>query len=101
MGRNTNSDRPEALLVLGKDDPALWQITTHSGSSHTSAQDRNLDTEVVLRIDIQQNKPILSRTKNRTNKPHWQGTIIEFKTEAGLFASNAQDSRILQTDRPS
>src|SRR5439155_23802475 len=50
-------------------------ITSSTGSKSRIA-------EVILRIDIQQNKPVIIKNKTRTNKPHWQGTIIEFKTEA-------------------
>jgi DNA topoisomerase VI subunit B len=59
------------------------QITTHSEAAITSSTGaKSRIAEVVLRIDIQQNKPIIIKNKTRTNKPHWQGTIIEFKTEA-------------------
>ncbi len=59
------------------------QITTHSEAAITSSTgSKSRIAEVVLRIDIQQNKPVIVKNKNRTNKPHWQGTIIEFKTEA-------------------
>ena len=59
------------------------QITTHSEAAITSSTgSKSRIAEVILRIDIQQNKPIIIKNKTRTNKPHWQGTIIEFKTEA-------------------
>src|SRR5213080_808954 len=59
------------------------QITTHSEAAITSSTgSKSRIAEVILRIDIQQNKPVIIRNKTRTNKPHWQGTIIEFKTEA-------------------
>ncbi len=59
------------------------QITTHSEAriiSSTGLKDKI--TEVVLRIDIQQNKPIVLRDKPHSNKYRWRGTIIEFRTEA-------------------
>src|SRR6184192_678868 len=59
------------------------QITTHSEAAITSSTgSKSRIAEVILRIDIQQNKPVIIKNKTRTNKPHWQGTIIEFKTEA-------------------
>ncbi|OLD01286.1 MAG: DNA topoisomerase VI subunit B [Crenarchaeota archaeon 13_1_40CM_3_53_5] len=59
------------------------QVTTHSEAqivSSTGPKDRV--TEVILRIDIQQNKPIIMKNKTHPNKHHWRGTAIEFKTEA-------------------
>jgi DNA topoisomerase-6 subunit B len=59
------------------------QITTHSEAAIISSTgSKSRIAEVVLRIDIQQNKPVIVKNKTRTNKPRWQGTIIEFKTEA-------------------
>ncbi len=59
------------------------QITTHSEAAITSSTgSKSKIAEVILRIDIQQNKPVIIKNKTRTNKPRWQGTIIEFKTEA-------------------
>ncbi len=59
------------------------QITTHSEAriiSATSPKDKM--TEVVLKIDIQQNRPTVLVNKKHPNKHRWRGTIIEFRTEA-------------------
>ncbi len=59
------------------------QITTHSEARIVSSTSpREKVTEVILRIDIQKNKPIVLRTKQHSNKKRWRGTIIEIKTEA-------------------
>ena len=59
------------------------QITTHKEAQIVSSNNpKNKITEVALRTDIQQNKPIVLKKKARPNKTHWRGTIIEFKTEA-------------------
>ena len=59
------------------------QITTHSEAHITSSTTtKSRISEVALRIDIQQNKPIVVKRKNRTNRTHWKGAIIEFRTEA-------------------
>ncbi len=59
------------------------QITTHTEAQIISSNSsKSRITEVALRTDIQQNKPIVLKKKTRTNKTHWKGTIIEFKTEA-------------------
>ena len=59
------------------------QITTHSEAQIISSDNpRKRIAEVVLRIDIQQNKPIVLKNKTRPNKTHWRGTVIEFRTEA-------------------
>ena len=59
------------------------QITTHSEAKIISSNGpKNRITEVVLRIDIQQNKPIVLKNKTHPNKYRWRGTIIEFRTEA-------------------
>jgi len=59
------------------------QITTHSEAKIISSTGlKNKITEVALRIDIQQNRPIVLKSKSHTNKRHWRGAIIEFKTEA-------------------
>src|SRR3989475_11147548 len=59
------------------------QVTTNSEAqivSSTGPKDRI--TEVILRIDIHQNKSIIMKNKTHPNKHHWRGTAIEFKTEA-------------------
>lgn len=59
------------------------QITTHSEARILSCNNpKKRISEVVLRIDIQQNKPIVIRNKTLPNKNRWRGTIIEFRTEA-------------------
>jgi len=59
------------------------QITTHSEARILSSTGtKSKITEVVLTIDIQQNKPAVLKTKTHSNKHHWRGTIIEFRTEA-------------------
>src|SRR5438093_7204358 len=59
------------------------QITTHKEAQIISSNNpKNRITEVALRTDIQQNKPIVLKKKTVPNKTHWRGTIIEFKTEA-------------------
>ncbi len=59
------------------------QITTHKEAQIVSSNNpKNRITEVALRTDIQQNKPIVLKKKSKPNKTHWRGTIIEFKTEA-------------------
>ncbi len=67
------------------------QITTHSEAKIISSTGaKNRITEVVLRIDIQQNKPIVLRNKTHPNKNHWRGTIIEFRTEADYSRAMAK-----------
>src|SRR5215831_10240922 len=59
------------------------QITTHGEariSSATNAKQRI--TEVLLRTDIQHNKPVVLKKKTYPNGSRWRGTAIEFKTEA-------------------
>lgn len=59
------------------------QVTTHSEAQiESSTGGKEKITEVVLRIDIQQNKPIILKNKTHPNKHHWRGTTIEFRTEA-------------------
>ena len=59
------------------------QITTHSEAQVISSTNpKQRINEVLLRTDIQQNKPIVIKKKTRANATHWRGTIIEFKTEA-------------------
>ncbi len=67
----------------GKMAVLYGQITTHSEAQIISSNStKSRMTEVVLRIDIQHNKPIVLKKKTHTNKTHWRGTIIEFRTEA-------------------
>jgi len=58
------------------------QITTHSEAEIISSTAKGKIQQVVLRIDIQHNKPIVLKNKRHPNKHHWHGTIIEFRTEA-------------------
>ncbi len=59
------------------------QITTHKEAQIISSNNpKNRITEVALRTDIQQNKPIVLKKRTQPNKTHWRGTIIQFKTEA-------------------
>ena len=59
------------------------QITTHKEAQIISSNNpKNRITEVALRTDIQQNKPIVLKKRTMPNKTHWRGTIIQFKTEA-------------------
>ncbi len=59
------------------------QVTTHSEAQiESSTGGKERITEVVLQIDIQQNKPIILKNKTHPNKHHWRGTAIEFRTEA-------------------
>src|SRR5713226_6928385 len=59
------------------------QITTHSEATIiSSTSPKHRVAEIVLRMDIQQNRPIVLRKKKRANDSHWKGTIIEFTTEA-------------------
>lgn len=58
------------------------QITTHSEAEIISSTAKGKIQQVVLRIDIQHNKPIVLKNKRHANKHHWHGTIIEFRTEA-------------------
>jgi DNA topoisomerase-6 subunit B len=58
------------------------QITTHSEAEIVSSTAKGKIQQVVLRIDIEHNKPIILKNKRHANKHHWRGTIIEFRTEA-------------------
>jgi len=67
------------------------QITTHSEAQIISSTGpKSKIAEVILRIDIQHNKPIVIKNKRHTNKQHWRGTIIEFRTEADYTRAKAQ-----------
>jgi DNA topoisomerase-6 subunit B len=67
------------------------QITTHSEATIiSSTSTKHRITEVTLRMDIQQNKPIVIRKKKRANEHHWRGTIIEFTTEADYSRAMAK-----------
>ncbi len=67
------------------------QITTHSEAQIISSTgSKSKIAEVILRIDIQHNKPIVLKNKRHTNKQHWRGTIIEFRTEADYTRAKAQ-----------
>src|SRR5213594_1649157 len=67
------------------------QITTHSEAQIISSQGaKSKIAEVILRIDIQHNKPIVIKNKRHTNKQHWRGTIIECRTEADYSRAKAQ-----------
>src|SRR5256712_1665182 len=47
------------------------QITTHSEATITSSTgSKSLIVDVNLRVDIQQNKPLIIKKTTRTNKPH-------------------------------
>ncbi len=58
------------------------QITTHTDATVISSTGGPKIHEIGLRIDIQRNKPIITRTKTHANPESWHGTIIEFSTEA-------------------
>src|SRR5215472_17227620 len=67
------------------------QITTHSEAQIISSQGaKSKIAEIILRIDIQHNKPIVIKNKRHTNKQHWRGTVIEFRTEADYSRAKAQ-----------
>ena len=67
------------------------QITTHSEAQIISSLGPKAKiAEVVLRIDIQHNKPIVIKNKRHTNKQHFRGTILEFRTEADYARAKAQ-----------
>ena len=59
------------------------QITTHGEAQISSSTNpKHRITDIGLRTDIQHNKPVVLKKKTRPNTSHWQGTVIEFKTEA-------------------
>jgi DNA topoisomerase VI subunit B len=59
------------------------QITTHGEARISSATNpKQRITEVLLRTDIQHNKPVVLKRRTLPNGSHWRGTAIEFRTEA-------------------
>jgi len=67
------------------------QITTHSEATIASSNNpRKRIVEYQIRIDIQQNKPVIIKHKQRSNPAHWRGTIVEFRTEADYSRAMAK-----------
>src|SRR6059036_2709992 len=67
------------------------QITTHGEAQISSSTNpKKRIVEYQIRIDIQQNKPVIIKHKQRSNPAHWRGTIVEFRTEADYSRAMAK-----------
>ena len=67
------------------------QITTHSEATIASNNNpRKRIIEYQIRIDIQNNKPVILKKKQKSNPSHWRGTIVEFRTEADYSRAMAK-----------
>ncbi|MGQ9543092.1 MAG: DNA topoisomerase VI subunit B [Candidatus Bathyarchaeia archaeon] len=66
----------------GKMAVLYGQITTHGQTRIISSVGTSKIHEYVLMMDIQRNKPIVTKHRVHANKSRWHGTIVEFTTEA-------------------
>ncbi|MEM3595640.1 MAG: DNA topoisomerase VI subunit B, partial [Candidatus Bathyarchaeia archaeon] len=66
----------------GKMAVLYGQITTHGQTRIISSVGTSKIHEYILMMDIQRNKPIVTKHRVHINKSRWHGTIVEFTTEA-------------------
>jgi DNA topoisomerase-6 subunit B len=66
----------------GKMAVLYGQITTHGQTRVISSVGTSKIHEYILMMDIQRNKPIVTKHRVHINKSRWHGTIVEFTTEA-------------------